>query len=678
MDIGYFTWRVRAEKAWRHGALAALFIVAFCGGASRAGATSLDPSILPKVRASTFEVIIPKPTSDPLSYDKPLPLDLLPYQFRNDKYFSIGSAFALDNNRYVTAAHVLNQGIGSMLGEPALRDSNGHVYAIGKIYKYSSQQDFAVFSLKQSPPEAALGIEPSPSLNRPVYAVGNALGTGVVIRDGLYTSKTPEDLAGRWEWLRFSAAASAGNSGGPLLNEAGKVIGVVVMKSPNENLNYALPIDLVLKAPDDLAVLDTRATYALDIFDTTRWSDLKQSVSLPKTFSELERAYLQHMNAYSDGQLRTLLEHEKENLFPSGKGSNWILHNQDIYVYEHLYPMLMVRRTNGIWDTGIPANRHVDALPDNGYVERGSTMFDLLQFHLRKPDSVRAEQLWHDPKLYADLLLRAQPMTRNVGSSAVKITSLGEPREDFIFDDDYRRRWQVRVWPLAYADMQLVLFCLPVPDGYVSIGRLVHSGTDEHVAISDLKVLTRFIYLSYDGTLAQWRDYLAEKDLLPALFSFTHVDFGYGKNFSYRSRRLDFSYTPELLQINENSKLRLSFSYFNEGGQWTWDVAALTAKKRQDASEMLQVVRLAEPTPDLDSAFQNVWQKKLHREHPNDGTVFHADDTSMIDAVVDPASDSPTTPFLYTVFYRTTGMQSQETMKPKLDLLLRGTKVLEH
>jgi serine protease Do len=100
-------------------------------------AAYLDPGVLQKVQAATFEVVIPKPVTDPLTYEKPLPLDLLPYQFRNDKYLSIGTAFALGGKRYVTAAHVMNIGMGGLLGAPVLRDTGGHVYAIDKIIQFS-------------------------------------------------------------------------------------------------------------------------------------------------------------------------------------------------------------------------------------------------------------------------------------------------------------------------------------------------------------------------------------------------------------------------------------------------------------------------------------------------------------------------------------------------------------
>ena len=96
-----------------------------------------------------------------------------------------------------------------------------------------------------------------------MFAVGNALGEGIVIRDGLLTSLTPEAQDGRWKWLRFSAAASPGNSGGPLLDAQGRVIGLVAAKSPNENLNYALPIERLLNAPEKQRTFEVRESFGI-------------------------------------------------------------------------------------------------------------------------------------------------------------------------------------------------------------------------------------------------------------------------------------------------------------------------------------------------------------------------------------------------------------------------------
>ena len=80
------------------------------------------------IRAATFEVVLKKPERDPLTYEKPLPLDLLPFVERNDAYRSIGTAFALGHNTYVTAAHVLGAGVDSQYGAPQLRGSDNKVH----------------------------------------------------------------------------------------------------------------------------------------------------------------------------------------------------------------------------------------------------------------------------------------------------------------------------------------------------------------------------------------------------------------------------------------------------------------------------------------------------------------------------------------------------------------------
>src|SRR5438270_423883 len=88
----------------------------------------LDSRTQQRVRAATFEVVVPKPTNDTLTYEKPLPMELLPYLVRNDQYEPRGTAFAFKKNQYVTAAHVFQLGSRSQRATPMLRDGSGHVY----------------------------------------------------------------------------------------------------------------------------------------------------------------------------------------------------------------------------------------------------------------------------------------------------------------------------------------------------------------------------------------------------------------------------------------------------------------------------------------------------------------------------------------------------------------------
>ena len=68
-------------------------------------AAGLTGPMQSQVRKATFEIVMKKPETDSLGYEKPLPLELLPFRERNDKYVSIGTAFAIGSNRFVTAAH---------------------------------------------------------------------------------------------------------------------------------------------------------------------------------------------------------------------------------------------------------------------------------------------------------------------------------------------------------------------------------------------------------------------------------------------------------------------------------------------------------------------------------------------------------------------------------------------
>lgn len=635
-------------------------------------AASLDPSVLPKIQAATFEVVAAKPLNDPLTYEKPLPLELLPFQERNDKYFSIGTAFAIGDNRYVTAGHVLQIGIGSLWGPPALRDANGNVYAIDKIEKYSLQEDFVVFSLVKQPANAAaLEVNASPALNEVVYAVGNALGTGVVIRDGLYTSDTPEDQDGRWKWMRFSAAASPGNSGGPLLDKDGKLIGIVLMKSANENLNYALPIGLILKAPDHLAVMDQRVPYQLDIFDTTQNNIFKEQFALPLSFADFSAAYTKRVNAYTDAQIKLLLAKDPDKLFPRGDGSSRILHG---VARRSGFPGLIVRSTTGDWEISGKSSKKIP-LSNNGYVTAGVVKNNIL-FHLRRPDNISASELYGNPAMLMDQLAKIGMFQRHVGSESIKITSLGKPASDAIHVDAWQRRWQVRIWELPYMNVRVVTFSLPVPDGYVTMMRFAPPGHD-YDSLTDMNVLTDFIDVAYDGTFAQWRDYLKNTALLPTALKDITLDFDYGKRFSYRAKRLGFSFTPTLQKIEQDSKLILGFGFFDDHGKVVWDVGDVQVLANANDPDQVNIQRHVVPSADLDDDFKSEWSKLTQQRHPYD-SIAQSDNGQTEIATTATAAGSAKPSVLYSVGVAVDGTQPQPAMKAKLDLLMQNLHVDEH
>ncbi|WP_254063248.1 trypsin-like peptidase domain-containing protein [Rhodanobacter sp. L36] len=649
--------------------------VALCSSAT-VHAASLDASVLPKIQSATFEVVAAKPVNDPLTYEKPLPLELLPFQERTDKYYSIGTAFAIGNNRFVTAAHVLQIGSKSLWGEPALRDASGHVYAIGKIEKFSLQQDFVVFSLAEQPATAtALEVNLKPALNEVVFAVGNALGTGVVIRDGLYTSDTPEDQDGRWKWMRFSAAASPGNSGGPLLDKDGKLIGIVLMKSANENLNFALPISAVLNAPDHQATMDTRVAYQLDIFDTIENGTFKTQFALPLTFAAFYAEYNKRFDSFSDTQLKALLAKDPSSLFPNGAGSARLLSEQTRL---DNFPTIIARGSNGEWGRTGSASQHF-TLDANGYIDIGEVARNGLM-HLRRPDSLDAAKFYGDAVTRMDLVLKTGLFQREVAGEKIKITSLGTPTLESVHTDRWQRPWQVDAWPLPYMNGWIVMYSLPVPDGTVAFTRLV-SISQQYDTRLDMDEISNYIYATYEGTLAQWKDYLRMRTLLPDAFKSIHVDFDIGKRFSYTSKRVAFSYTSDVQSITPDNLLWLGFRFLKDGDQPIWDVGDVNIWKTtaSDDHDNVNIQRFAVPPQGLDNDISSHWQKLSARAYPYNAVARYENDLMKIDAVIAPANAASQPPaVLYTAFYGVAGTQPQADMKRKLDLLTKDMQIREH
>lgn len=656
------------QATLRH--LTIVFLLAvgpLCWGAA-ARAESLDPALLKKVRAATFEVVVPKPSDDGITYEKPLPLDLLPYKYRTDKYNSIGTAFEISGHRFVTASHVINNHLGGRAAEPALRDSEGRVFAIDKVLQYSSRRDFVVFSLKDAPDVPPLETGSRPPLDETIYAVGNALGEGVVIRDGVHTSDTPEDRDGAWQWLRFSAAASPGNSGGPLLDRAGRVVGIVLRKSPNENLNFALPIEELLAAKPDVAVFDDRVTYLLDIFDRTQTEVLNKEVKLPQSFAEFRKAAQALHDQFSEKMLHDLLAGDAANLFPNGDGSERALHALDATEL----PALLVRGNDGIWNETTPSSVNEAQLPADGFLKIGRLGHGG-GLELGRPKDIPADRFYHDSKTFMDLVMQGAPQRRTVGSDHVRITSLGKAVQDEIFVDHYQRKWQLRVWAMDFADATISYLSLPVPSGYVALIRIGRSG-QLHDDIIDLKALADFTSVSYNGTLAQWQDFLKQTDLLPGSLSSLHLDIQYGKQLGVSTGRFAFAYPAAIQPVTQDSELALDFKYFSDHGKVVWEPTRVRTDSAAHAEDLITVSRNDAPTPKMEEVYRADWTKLARREHPYDMVAANSDDRTDIWDVVGPdASASPS--ILYCVRVRRNGQVPQDKMKADLDTLMKSVKI---
>ncbi|HUN72313.1 MAG TPA: TonB family protein [Steroidobacteraceae bacterium] len=571
----------------------------------------VTPQIERSVRAATFEVVVRKPTHEPLSYEKPLPLDLIPYQQRNDQYQPVGTAFALGPDTYVTAAHVLEAAVDSQYGPPALRGAGGKVYAVASILRFSLDEDYAVFTLAGAPASASLSVDRKPQLDQPVFAVGTALGEGIVIRDGLYTSDTPEDQDGRWKWIRFSAAASPGNSGGPLLDPLGRVIGVVIAKSPNENLNYALPIGIVLDAPKK-ALFDRRLLTQLPFMQGTRVYTLKAEFLLPLSWTAFEQQLQQVIHRHGTEARKQLLDAYADSMFPRGNGSNAILYST---VVPSPDPGIILQQGNGEWTLEQPSFDSTD-LPGNGRVAV-ATVAGATLLRLERGQDASDDAFYSDSKQFMDVALKGLVIRRYIGTDAVRVTSLGPAVTDSSWTDRYGRKWQQRVWPLPYLDSYIVALLLPTPDGYTGV--LQYSGSSGlHEAQAGLALLADQVSLDYRGTLTQWTAFLRRRTLLP--IALAHVSLSETPVWTLRTPRFEMTLPPALLGLGPESRLSLAMAYDASQPNPSWDVAGAWWYADSEQKTYLALWRQARPPAGAEQPLQDAYSDMQNRRSPFDGT----------------------------------------------------------
>jgi hypothetical protein len=662
----------RTPTVWLAGAVRTVMLTAtalclLCGSVL---AETLDASVQRRLHGAVFEVLLGRPQQDPLSYEKALPLDLLPFNERDSHYLPVGTAFVIDHDRFVTAAHVVAAGIGSQNGPLAVRDSNGTIYLVDQITKYSAAEDYAEFTVHNGPHVKPLDTDLRPQLNEPVFAVGNALGEGIVIRDGLYTSDTPEERSGRWKWLRFSAAASPGNSGGPLVDRKGRVIGVILRKSPNENLNVAVAIAQVRQGSADSASMETRFAFVLPPMLASEPAEINEHFALPREIADFF-AVAGVTNDAAFERIRThYLEAHAAQLFPHGSESDLLL-NQ---LYVAAFPRAIAQRPDQTWGVSEPKPQKAQ-LEQNGFVE-SQDIKGFFYLRLRTPDELPASRLYGDSNTFMDLLLKALLVRRPVGTDSVRVTSLGAAREENLYVDPYGRSWQVRSWVLPYNDSLIITFGLPTPEGYIVLAKDCPTRVKLPVT-RILQSLTSFTYVSLEGTLKQWRDYL-EQPAVPDLIRSLDIRFDYGKSFQLRSKRVTMNIPNSAQNIEPTSTFILKTAYFRDGETVVWDVGGLYLSDADHRGNWLDVLRRHRPLASLPDTFADRWHAIESAGHPYTAIAYAINGGTRIEAVANASKvrvhDVETA---YTVSVNREGTVDQPTLKKALDAVMAGVVVLE-
>ena len=186
------------------------------------------------------------------SYRDPIEQDKFTATELNEKYLqSVGEIIVYNINR-----EAISLGSCVVYSEDGLLITNYHViedgycaeviigyrtYSTINVVAYDKQLDLAILKIAANNLQPATFCDLSHKTGETVYALGNSQGLAATFSKGMitYSDRESEGV----HYVQHDAAISSGNSGGPLINEYGEVIGINTLTiMDSQNLNFAISI----------------------------------------------------------------------------------------------------------------------------------------------------------------------------------------------------------------------------------------------------------------------------------------------------------------------------------------------------------------------------------------------------------------------------------------------------
>jgi serine protease Do len=157
--------------------------------------------------------------------------------------------------------------------------------------------DIAVLKIEGTVPSLPFGDSDSVRVGQPVLAVGNPFGLQETVTQGIISAKGRVVRDSGVEFLQTDAAVNQGNSGGPLLNMKGEVIGInSAIYSANTGtwlgISFAIPANVARESMDSILRTGKVQRQTLGVSSTALTPEIARLLGLRAPIGALVTAVL--------------------------------------------------------------------------------------------------------------------------------------------------------------------------------------------------------------------------------------------------------------------------------------------------------------------------------------------------------------------------------------------------
>jgi tetratricopeptide (TPR) repeat protein len=156
----------------------------------------------------------------------------------NGEALMTGSGFFLNPGQVVTNLHVIR---GAARAEIKTLDGKGKVYPVTGALAVDEEGDLALLNIEMplQPTRVSELARELPDEGEPIFVIGNPLKLEGSVSDGIVSAV--REVPNSYRIIQITAPISHGNSGSPVFNLKGQVLGVVTVKVTNgQNINLAI------------------------------------------------------------------------------------------------------------------------------------------------------------------------------------------------------------------------------------------------------------------------------------------------------------------------------------------------------------------------------------------------------------------------------------------------------